>query len=156
MNSEYSPWKWTVFIPSDIWPFNLVYEFLENSMLHTNQENYFMYNVCSFRRIGCFSSKKKVDKLRVSHHFKNRKALWIHSLWPTSNRTHLSSFTAVSRDSIDINVLLYSTASTVIKDTRNSRLSRAMYTKNASIRRCNYIACIMRGATSFVFAAYSI
>lgn len=52
-----------------------MYEFQENSMLHTNQDNYFMYIVCSFRRIGYIVARKKstnseyLTSLRVKYHF---------------------------------------------------------------------------------------
>lgn len=44
-------------------------------MLHTNQDNYFMYIVCSFRRIGYIVARKKstnseyLTSLRVKYHF---------------------------------------------------------------------------------------
>ena len=74
MNSDYYSWKSKFFIPGDIWPFNLVSEFLENSMLHINQENSFMFIICWFRRICSKVTRKRstnsghLTSVRVEKH----------------------------------------------------------------------------------------
>ena len=154
MNSDYYSWKSKFFIPGDIWPFNLVSEFLENSMLHTNEESCFIFIVCSFRRIGFIITRKRstnseyLTGVRVEKHFEFILVTDIKLCKLISAYSRL--FHAIAWISV------FSGFTRLPAQSLNFQ-GNSMYKKlNASVRRCNCIVCIMKSAYSFVFAAHSI
>ena len=153
MNSDYYSWKSKFFLPGDIWPFNLVSEFLENSMLHINQENCFISVFCSFRRIGSIVTRKSwtnseyLTSVRVEKHFE-----FIHCDWHQNKPISAASrpFHAIAW----ISVFFFTR-----EPVQSSKLQEivALHEKIVNIlRQFNRIVRIMRSVTSFVFATYSI
>ena len=87
-------------------PFYHMVKFPEYSLLQTIKKG-FMIIFCSLYQIGSHLLEK-VDRLRLSHQTRtSTNALW-GLFCNTLNQTHLSSFTAVPRGSMDLSVFLYS------------------------------------------------